>query len=345
MPPEQQHGLTEQRCAEGGDLAGASRTVNEPDEPGGRVAALVDGQPVRVGGGRSVRGAGSVAAELDGDRRPALEQPAHRSAGRRSSPAVPVEPLEVKRPRTEPEHPAPQRARRDPDALGDARHGCVLGENPGGGIENDLDAGDLAWQRITGEHPLAVAAVAAARERHRQGQERVGRLEPALDAAPGETDVAPSARRTAAPHKKIVAGVVDDRGVAARFDGEYEDHVLMTAPGVPNLYRGRRLCGARRGREHARASSTAGFGRYNAERATPAARRDTSLEERGSRHSSVQPPNGRSSCGGARAGAIFGGATGSRRCLRMRSMDSGAVRKATISMCPPHRAHVSTSTR
>jgi hypothetical protein len=79
-----------------------------------------------------------------------------------------------------------------------------------------------------------VSAAATARQRHRENDERVACLEPPPDSTASQLEsalVTCSARGTSTAGKKLIAGVVDGCGVAARLDVEYEDHVLMTAPG------------------------------------------------------------------------------------------------------------------
>lgn len=144
---------------------------------------------------------------------------------------MPVESLEIEGACTEPEHPAPDRARHDAALLGDARHGDSLGEHLRDRIHDDLDAGDLARQRLARQHSLAVPTTAAARQRHRQRDKRVTGLEPPLDSTASQPEVASTTRGTSAVGEDLITGAVDDRGVAARLDVEYEDHVLMTAPG------------------------------------------------------------------------------------------------------------------
>jgi hypothetical protein len=75
-----------------------------------------------------------------------------------------------------------------------------------------------------------VPATAAAHQRHRECQKPIACLEPPLDSIASESEIASAARSTTAG-KELIAGTVDDRGVAARLDVEYDDHVLMTAPG------------------------------------------------------------------------------------------------------------------
>jgi len=79
-----------------------------------------------------------------------------------------------------------------------------------------------------------VSAAATARQRHREHDERVARLQAAFDSTASQLEsalVTRSACGTPTAGKNLIAGTVDGRGVAARLDVEYEDHVLMTAPG------------------------------------------------------------------------------------------------------------------
>jgi len=139
---------------------------------------------------------------------------------------MPVKPLEVEHAGAKAEDPAFHRARLDAAIPRHARRRFSVGENSSGAIDDDLDASDLAGQRIPGEHPLAVKANPAARQRHLQRPEVVGGLEPTVDATAREREIAPLAARTPTPNENFVAGAGESYGVAARFDVEYENHVL-----------------------------------------------------------------------------------------------------------------------
>jgi hypothetical protein len=79
-----------------------------------------------------------------------------------------------------------------------------------------------------------VSAAATARQRHREHDECIACLEPSFDSTASQPEgalVTRRARGTPTAGKKLIAGIVDGRSVAARLDVEYEDHVLMTAPG------------------------------------------------------------------------------------------------------------------
>lgn len=212
------------------DLAHPTGTLDEGDQSRCSLAPLLDGGPLQVrhpGQPRSTE----PPIYLDPHRTPAVE---HRALGRiagRALRAVPVEPFQIEQPCTQSEHPPLDGARSDAGAPGGARHSSSVGECLCNGRQDDLDPGNLARQRIAGQHPLAVPATSAARQRHGQYDERVGCLEPALDLTTSKLQITSLTARATTPAKDLIACVVDDRGVVATLDVEYENHVLMTAPG------------------------------------------------------------------------------------------------------------------
>jgi hypothetical protein len=143
---------------------------------------------------------------------------------------VAIQPLEIEQPRAETENPARDGARDDASALRDTRNRTSVGDSGRDGVDDDLHAGDLSRKRIPGKQSLPVATVAAARQRHPKRHERIARLEPSRHPAAGQPEIAPAARRTAAAHEDLVTAI-DERGVLARLDVEYENHVLTAAPG------------------------------------------------------------------------------------------------------------------
>jgi len=145
-----------------------------------------------------------------------------------------IQPLEVESSCAEAEDPALECLPGDADAFCDAGQRHPTEERVTNRIQDDLDAGDLAGQRIPGQHALAVPAAAAPRQRHGQHDVCVARLEPSLDPTASQPESAFATRGTCGTPttgEKLVAGAVDGRGVAARLNVEYEDHVLMAAPG------------------------------------------------------------------------------------------------------------------
>lgn len=143
---------------------------------------------------------------------------------------MPVERLEIEAACAQPEDPAPDRARHDAPPLRDAGLRSAA-HDLADRTEDDLDADDLARQRIAGQHALAVPAPPAARQRHLQPHAvRAGR-ELSLDPTARQREVAAVARGTPTAGEDFVAGALDGRRVLATFDVEYEDHVLLTAPG------------------------------------------------------------------------------------------------------------------
>jgi len=93
--------------------------------------------------------------------------------------------------------------------------------------------------------------MAAPRERDLEHQGLTEKLEPALDPTPSKSQIAATARSAPTPCQQLVARYIDDGRVLARLHLEYEDHVLVTAPGCEDV-RGRRLSGAFHRHAHAR---------------------------------------------------------------------------------------------
>lgn len=222
----------------------------EPDQPGGGVAALLDDRAPEVRGRRRVIGT-EAAPQLGPDGAPPMQDRGGGQVGRSAPRPVPAQPLEVEHTGPKSEDPALDRARGNAALVRDGRHLGPVGEDARRRVDDNLDPSHLAGQCIPGEHTLPMTAVTAARERHRQRDERVGRLQPARDAAPGELELGAAAGRAAAAGKKIVAGIGEACGVAARLNVEYEDHVLSDGPGVRlRLFRGRRVSSAPRLERH-----------------------------------------------------------------------------------------------
>jgi len=162
---EQENGLAEPRRAERSDLVDAAGSVEERDQPRGGVAALLDERATRIRRRRRVEGA-ETAPQLRPDSAPAVQDRSGGQVRRRAFRPVPAQPLEVEYARPEPEDPALDRARGNPALLCDGRHRGP-GEDTRRRVHDDLDAGDLARQGIPGQHPLAMTAVTAARQRDR----------------------------------------------------------------------------------------------------------------------------------------------------------------------------------
>jgi hypothetical protein len=76
-----------------------------------------------------------------------------------------------------------------------------------------------------------VPASSATRERHGQRHERVGCLEPALHPTTSKLEITTLTASATTIGEELIACMVDNRRVVATFDFEYENHVLMTAPG------------------------------------------------------------------------------------------------------------------
>jgi hypothetical protein len=142
-----------------------------------------------------------------------------------------IQSLEIQDSGAEPENPALERAPSHTHAVRNAGERHAIDKRLAHRIHNDLDTGDLAWQRVAGQDTLAMQATATARQRHRQRYECVAGLEPSLDPTASQPERALVTRRAPTTEQQLIAGTVDGRGVAARLNIEYEDHVLMTAPG------------------------------------------------------------------------------------------------------------------
>lgn len=77
--------------------------------------------------------------------------------------------------------------------------------------------------------------VAASRQRHAKRHERFARLETSRNPAAGQSEIAPAARRTPTTHEDLVVAAIDERGIVARLDIKYENHVLIGGSGVAKL--------------------------------------------------------------------------------------------------------------
>ena len=245
MAAEQQDGLAEPRSAERGDLVGTAGALDESDEPRRRHEALLRGGPADISRERRIVRAGPIATELDDDRRPALEQRSRRRVGWSATCPVSLEPLKVEAACPQTERPAPDRARGDTATLGDVGHRRTIREHLGNRIEDYLDAGDLARQRVAWEYALSVPAIVAACQRHRQRREGIGRFEPTINPTASEPDILAAARGTATARKKILLGTGESGGVSARLYVEYENHRAHGGPvGVQDRTGAAAICGA-----------------------------------------------------------------------------------------------------
>jgi len=212
------------------DLAHAAGALDPCDQSCRGRAPLLDGGPLQV------RHTGQPHStepliHLDPNGTPAME---HRALGRiagRALRPVPVEPLQIEHPCAESEDPPLDGARGNAGAPGGARHGSFVGERLRHGLHDDLDPGNLARQRLVGQHSLAVPARSAACERHGQRHERVECLEPALHSTTSKLEITTLTASATTIGEELVACMVDNRRVVATFEVEYENHVLMTAPG------------------------------------------------------------------------------------------------------------------
>lgn len=230
MAPEQQDRFAEPRCAPCSHLARTTGPLDESQQLYGRFAPLLDSGPSLVGHHRQCRST-KPTTQLSGDRSPAMQQRAGRRVARSASRAVAIEPLEIEGACTESENPALERAPGDADLPGDAGHGNSARERRTHRLQDDLDTSDLAGQCIPRQHPLAVPTPPTTRQRDREGHERIAGLEPSRHPTAGKPEIASVACSATTAAQQLVTRAIDDRRIAARLDVEYEDHVLMTAPG------------------------------------------------------------------------------------------------------------------
>lgn len=220
-----------------GDFVGTTHAFDECDQPCRRFVLLLDYRPSQIGHSRGPWGRDhtKLPTELGNHRSPAMKHRAWRRITRGTLRSVSVQPHEVERPRAEPERPALDRPCNDAEPLPNARQRGSIGERERDGFQNDLDAGHLAGKRITREDSLTVPTTLATRECHRKGRIRVACLDPSLDPAPSKAEVAASTRSTTAAREQLVVAIIDDRGVLAKVDVEYENQVLLTVLGSENF--------------------------------------------------------------------------------------------------------------
>lgn len=139
---------------------------------------------------------------------------------------MPVQPLEIEDARAQTEDPDSERARHDARRTCNGRNRLTVDERLADRSQNHVDARHLSRQRLKRKHALAVPTATTSRKRHIQNHRRAERVEPTLDSAPSKAQVAPATRRTPTAREQPVSRCLDDCGVLARLDGEYEDHVL-----------------------------------------------------------------------------------------------------------------------
>ena len=164
-----------------------------------------------------------------------MNQRALRRIGRCSARSVPIQTLDIQHARSEAQYPDLDRARDHARRTSDAHQRSPVDECLCDRIEDYLHAGDLSRQCLVRQHALAMQTITTARERDVENHRPVADVEPAPDAAPSKSQVAAAAQGTATPREELVTRSIDDRRVLARLDVEYENHVLVTAPGVPTL--------------------------------------------------------------------------------------------------------------
>lgn len=230
MAPEQQNRFAEPCSALCSHFARTADSLDKSHQLHGCLAPLLDGGPSQVGHHRQ-SGSTKLMTQLSGYRSPAMQHRAGRCIARSAFRAVPIEPLKIEGSCAESEDPALEGAPGDADVSRHARHGNSVGERLPHRLQDNLDPGDLAGQCIPGQHPLAVPTTPAPRQRDREGYERVSGLQPSCHPTASKPEIASVACSTTTAEQQLVTGPVDDCPIAARLDVEYENHVLMTAPG------------------------------------------------------------------------------------------------------------------
>jgi hypothetical protein len=231
MAPEQQDRFSEQRGAARGELARTTRCVDESNQPSGRLAALFRTRPTQVRRRERHRGA-EPPRELRRHRGPTMQQRALRSRARCPPRSMPIQPLEVEHSCAEPEHPDLEGPRYDARRAGDGRQRGAVDNRVRDCTQNDVDAGHFPRQRLERQHALAVPTIATARDRHRENHRRAATVQPTLDSAPSKSQIATAACSAVTPSQQLVTRLIDDDGVLAKLEVEYENQVLVTAPGV-----------------------------------------------------------------------------------------------------------------
>ena len=234
MPSEQQDRLPEHRGAERRHFAHTADARDEPDESLRRIPTLLDRGATEVRHRRRVD-RGVSPTDLRRHRCPAVQRRALWSADRCELRSVSIQLLEIQEPRAEPENPTLDGACHDAGAPRDTRNRSPIGDDGRDGVDDDLHTGDLSRKRIERKQSLPVTTIAASRQRHAKRHERIARLETSRHPAAGQSELAPAARCTATTHEDLVVAALDERGVIARLDLEYENHVLIGGSGVTKL--------------------------------------------------------------------------------------------------------------
>jgi hypothetical protein len=230
MAPEQQDRFAEPRSTLCSHFARTTDPLDKPHQLHGRHPPLLDSGPSQVGHHRPC-GSTKLMTYLSGHRSPAMQHCAGRCIARSALRAVAIEPLEIEGSCAESEDPALEGAPRDADVSRHGRQGNSVGERLTHRLQDDLHPGDLAGQCIPGQHPLAVPTTPTPRHRNREGYERVSGLEPSCHPTASKPEIASVACSTTTAEQQLVTGPVDGCRIAARLHVEYENHVLMTAPG------------------------------------------------------------------------------------------------------------------
>jgi hypothetical protein len=185
MATEQQDRFPEHLRAACGELAGTTRGSNESDQAPRCLASLLQSSPMHITRRGRHRARPSREPRRYGG--PAMKQRALRSIAQRSTRTVPIQPLEIEHTRPESEHPHLDSARYDARAVGDARQRDIVDESLSDCIQNDVDASDLARQRLERQHPLAMPTITTPCERHLEHHRCVAVVQPALDSAPSKS--------------------------------------------------------------------------------------------------------------------------------------------------------------
>jgi hypothetical protein len=143
VAPEQQDGLTEQQSAQRGGSADAPDVIDQPNKPGGRIAALLHSRPPQVRHPRQIVDFWYAAAQLGLYRRPAFEHCASGSIRRCTQRPMAQKPLQIQHACAQSQHPASYRTPCHPETPRNVRYALVATDNLGGCLEDDLNAGYL----------------------------------------------------------------------------------------------------------------------------------------------------------------------------------------------------------
>lgn len=156
----------EQRGAACGELARTTDRFDETNEARSCLTPLLQSRPMQLG--RCQRHRQTESRELCRHRGPPMKQRTRRRVVWCKSRSVPKQSFEIEHARSEPEHPSLYGARHHVRGARNARQCRAVDDRGPNGIQNYVDAGHLARQRLERQHALAVPTIAATRECDRE---------------------------------------------------------------------------------------------------------------------------------------------------------------------------------